>query len=715
MAEPGQGGGVVAERPAGLITADADDARPDAESSAGAGAGNGAGNGAGDAPAVRRRRFRFRPADLRTADRWLVLVIVVVASCIVAIGVRAALDGWLPTGDDGYYALRSHDVFSRNFPLLGTNSSVSGFATDPVNHPGPLQFLLLSIPVTLLGVAEGAAIGTALINAASIVCVGWLLRRRCGPVAAAWAVVALGGLGWAMGSVILQDPWGPFTVILPFALFAVAGALAVGGDVVALPFATVAGSLVFQTHTSYVLLYPGLTLLAWAGAVWWTRQSTGDERRHNLRWLGISGVVTFLCWLPPLVDQVFHRPGNMVALFRARTETPETVTPSKALEVMAGTVAFPPWWLPPGFGEPRPVLSDLSDGVRGPAAIVAMLILVAGLAWALRDGLKRGDRVVIGAAVMALALLVVGYATLTRSPWYGVEAAPYIRFLWPTSIWVWFTLALAVGRRWLARTAARSGGEGRRQIRLRTLAGPVAAVLAVLVGVASIPHKDNASEVLHGAWQDIGPDLLDAVVPQVDHEEGPVLVRSVVGEAFYAYGPMLMAELADRGIDFVVDGEISHQVGERRKLGSDGRTPSVSVLILQHPEPDQSGELIFSSNGVGPNLEEDIEAITSDIRRTAEARGRPRLTKGAYDLLAEGAPDALEEIETILAKRSLTVEDINTIDGLVGIAQLRWADGTGIDPDLMRRWHDLQLRRTHAEVAVYLERPGDDAPTSGDS
>jgi hypothetical protein len=480
--------------------------------------------------------------------------------------------------------------------------------------------------------------------------------------------------------------------------------MAVGGDTVALPFAAVAGSLVFQTHTSYVLLYPGLTAVAWAGALWCTRQSSGAARRHNLRWLAIGGVVTFLCWLPPLIDQVFHRPGNMVSLFRARNDTPQPVTTGKAIEVMAGTVAFPPWWLPPGFGEPRPVLRDLGDGIRGPAAIAALLVLVVALGWALRDGLKRADRVVVGAAVMALALLAVGYATLTRSPWYGVEAAPYIRFLWPTSIWVWFTLGLAVVRRWISRSAT-PDGEDRRQVRLRTFAGPVAAVLALVVGLASIPHKDNASEVLHGAWQDTGPDLLDAVLPRIDHEQGPVLVRSVIGEAYYAYGPMLMAELADRGIDFVVDGEISHQVGEERRLGGGGPAPTVSVLILQHPDPDQAGELIYSSNGVGPNLERDIDEMTAEIRRTAEERGRPRLTKPAHDLLAEGAPATLAKVESILAKRSLTVEGITAIDGYVGIAELRWADGTAIDPDLMRRWHDLQLRRTHAEVAVYLQSP----------
>ena len=97
-----------------------------------------------------------RPAR---SDRWLVLVAGFAAVLpVVVAGVRGALRDWLPTGDDAYSAIRADDVFSRNAPLLGTWSSASNYTGHVINHPGPLHFDLLAVPVRLFGHGAGTAL-----------------------------------------------------------------------------------------------------------------------------------------------------------------------------------------------------------------------------------------------------------------------------------------------------------------------------------------------------------------------------------------------------------------------------------------------------------------------------------------------------------------------------------------------------------------------------
>ena len=68
------------------------------------------------------------------------------------------------------------DVLTAHHPLLGAWSSGSSVVGVPVNNLGPLQLDLLA-PFTKLSPDLGTAIGSALINAASVVIV-WLAARR---------------------------------------------------------------------------------------------------------------------------------------------------------------------------------------------------------------------------------------------------------------------------------------------------------------------------------------------------------------------------------------------------------------------------------------------------------------------------------------------------------------------------------------------------------
>jgi hypothetical protein len=144
---------------------------------------------------VDQRRI-WRAIARRTTAVAAALVVMV----IVGVGARAALDGWTPWDDGAFVTLRAEDVFSHNPPLTGASSMASnlaGGAKSQTYHPGPLQFDLLAVPVALLGVGAGGALGTAVLNAAAVAGAGWLIRRRAGDLAGATTILAFASLAWA--------------------------------------------------------------------------------------------------------------------------------------------------------------------------------------------------------------------------------------------------------------------------------------------------------------------------------------------------------------------------------------------------------------------------------------------------------------------------------------------------------------------------------------
>src|SRR5918994_3529794 len=278
---------------------------------------------------------------------------------ILVAPIRAYRRGWMPYGDDAYFSVRAWDVFSRDIPLLGTSSSGTGRVTkDAINHPGPLQFDLIAVPVRLLGHDLGTAVGQALINAAALAAVAWLVNRLLGRTGATMAMAGCALLVWSMGSELLYRPWGPYAVVLPFVLFLVAVWCSVAGDRVALVVAVVAGSYCLQTNLSYALLVPGLALLA---AGWTiarlvrpadTTAAAGPQRRATVRWAGVALVVGAAAWTQPVVEELRGPTGNLSALAHSVGGGGDTPGLGLSIRRLAQTVALPPAWLPPTFSSP---------------------------------------------------------------------------------------------------------------------------------------------------------------------------------------------------------------------------------------------------------------------------------------------------------------------------------------------------------------------------
>ena len=253
---------------------------------------------------------------------WLVALSVVAALApIVVATVRAIARGWIPPSDDAIFALRAHDVFTHNTPLLGPVSSVSLDAGRVVNHPGPLFFDALAIPERLFGLAPGAAIGTALVNCLAVIGIALVARRRGGPVLVVMSMGAAAILGWAMGSEILFEPWQPHILILPFLCFLMLVWSLSCGDLALLPWTVFVASFLLETHLSYVVLVPVLALWGLIGLALELRRRRRDEpdawpalRTRTWRTVGIAAGVLFLCWLQPLIEQVTTTRGNFTRL-----------------------------------------------------------------------------------------------------------------------------------------------------------------------------------------------------------------------------------------------------------------------------------------------------------------------------------------------------------------------------------------------------------------
>lgn len=397
------------------------------------------------------RRPRIDRRSAATVSVALVPVLVAAA--------RALLAHRAPLGDNGLIALRAHDVFTVDHPWFGTWTSASLSTGIDFNNPSPLHFDALALFVKPFGVAAGAVIGAAVINAASIVLAirqGRLLAGRRGEalVAALCAV-----LSFTMGSEMLADPWQPHNLVLPFLAFMVTCAALAGGHWRSAPWAVGVGSMVMGAHLSFVYLV--LALLAVAAVLAW-RVNAAEWRRGAL-WALVVGV---LAWLQPVLEQFLgHGQGNLSRVLEASSGGQEPIGLRLGSRLVAQVVALPPWWLRPSFTDSVPDTAYSPDGLLRPVGVVSAMW--AALALAMLVGLltvlvvrwtRRGAAVPRALTAVALTGLLVSLATAAAMPAGVIGLAPHqVRWLWPVAAFL--TLALVdsadrlalhsrVARRW---------------------------------------------------------------------------------------------------------------------------------------------------------------------------------------------------------------------------------------------------------------------------
>jgi hypothetical protein len=550
---------------------------------------------------------------------------------VVAVA-RAIGRGWIPIGDDGFFAIRSSDVFGHYAPLLGTWSSSSLSYRTNLNNPGPLLFDLLALPVKVFGSGPGVALGTGLINAAAIVGIAIFAARRGGPLLGTLAMAVTAGLCWTMGSEALFEPWQPLSLLLPFLCFLVLAWSVSCADLAALPVAAGVGSLVLQTHLSYALLVPTLAIWALAGLLLKLRYDRRHDpaawprlRQHALRMTALAGAVAVVCWVQPAIDQLVGR-GNFGQLLRHASPPKRTVGYGYGSRLVASVIALPPWWF-------RPSMNDTLIPARGwtaPSSLAvvgsfaALAAVLVGCFWLAH---RHHDLVAARAIATVVVATAAGLATSGRIPItiFGL-AAHVFWWLWPISAFVFFAVAATLVR-WVA---------GRwRQLRVAVAAFALGtAVFAVLalptmaLGLSPNGREDaiptaRAIDRQLGKLDGMGPILVDP------------LLRSRLADP---YGLAVMAELERRGIPFVAkDPMLVAQLGPARRFnGTNARSELFLRVGNDRLTAPPGTPRVAEHQGVTGREQREVSNLQNEIADYIR-QGRLRLTRrGMEDLRRHG-------------------------------------------------------------------------------
>ncbi|MGH9051335.1 MAG: hypothetical protein ACRDY4_16510, partial [Acidimicrobiia bacterium] len=412
------------------------------------------------------------------------------------------------------------------------------------------------------------------------------------------------------------------------------------GDLVALPFAVGAGSLVLQTHLSYALLVPLLGVWAVAGLFVELRRrrgadpgSSATERRDVLRWSAAAGVVLMVCWLAPLIDQFTGR-GNLSRLVESAGDQGETIGFGLGTRLAATVIALPPWWFRDSFRD----AVDASVSATGwrpwslPVAIAGIVVVAAMLAAGAWDAARRHDRDIVRLLATAGVTLLVALVTSGRALESPLDIAPHqFRYLWPIGAFVWFALVATLVRRFSTR---------------RAVATPVVATfaaLAVVLIVVNLPTSDQGVIARPGSIA-IARDLDEQLAR---HEiDGTVLVEGVApfGDP---YSSAVMASLQRDGVSFVVadDGLVQprHLGPARESTGDDadqvltiaygdeiaaGPAGARRVAVHEALTPAERRELT--------RLERQIRSFIAGGRLRLNEQGRAALDNGRLPLLEDG-------------------------------------------------------------------------------
>ncbi|MBK5287375.1 MAG: hypothetical protein JJE46_02795 [Acidimicrobiia bacterium] len=525
--------------------------------------------------------------------RWRLAAVGAVAVLpIVVACVRALIDGWTVTGDNGLIAIRVHDVFSSHTPLLGVVTSASDAAGTILNHPGPLLFEWLAIPSVLLGRDAGIVVGIGLLNALAVLTVmgvGWRRGRFGG---ACLTALFASTLAWSMGSTLLYDPWQPHSQMLPALAFLFLAWAVASADLALTPAAVLVGSLVMQTHLTYVFLVPVVLIVA-IGCGLWTARTERPTMRPALA-LGLAIIVGLAAWAPPLIEEATASRGNITRLIGQAGKGSDSVGLVGAVRLSSDVIALPPFWfrpsmrdtfIPPGggVGSFSQAVSDATGWSTG-AAIAAWAVLIALLVFSAGQARRRTDRTTVAAVAVSLAAITAAWITGSTIT-FGILGlgAHEFRFLWPIAVFVWFTLAWA-GWRWVISQSAESA---------RRFARP--ALAAILLGLVVVSGVNLVASPAGG-----GPQIVTGAEPvlaelerrlDVPAGDGPVLVEWVHSYFLEPYSSALMSELARRNIDFVVtDRVLIRQFGPTSRFNGRNATSRLFYLDGDNARHRRTGD-----------------------------------------------------------------------------------------------------------------------------
>lgn len=409
--------------------------------------------------------------------------IVVVTPLVCA--VVAFVTGWVPSNDWAVVVARGFDTFSPHTPLVGQWSSLSSYVGYDVHQPGPIQFWLLGVPEHLFAPSTfGALVGQAIIATFAAAAFLVAVHRRGGARLVGPAAVVLMILFHSLGAEILRSPYNPSAAVLGLAAYLAAAWSLLCDDDVFWPVLLFAGSLSVQTHVTYLVPMGCIGLLVVIAAVVRRRrgESTVRSVRHRRAVLGASVAVMVLCWIGPLIDQIWGK-GNLWRLIKAGTDTTSPVGPAFAVHRLIEQLGVWPRW----------IVGPWLNGPLHPSWWTWFSAVIIGMAivGAVVHSARTGDRVRFRmglVTVVALAGAFIGSARIPNEPL--ARFAPNNRLLWwPTAAFSWFFLL------WTAAVIVHAWLDGKRlfgSARLHSRVLGSAALVVVLVFAGFLMRNGQA-------------------------------------------------------------------------------------------------------------------------------------------------------------------------------------------------------------------------------
>ncbi|HEY3673319.1 MAG TPA: hypothetical protein VGN51_20460 [Acidimicrobiia bacterium] len=585
--------------------------------------------GAPDAPRTSHRR-----ASENLVLRVVVLVVVLLP--VAAVLVTRVGRPYFPLEDRASIDLWVRDVFTSHTPLVGAYSR--GF-----NHPGPAYFYALAPLSKLFGGATWTTlVGAALVQGAGAVLLAWAAFRRAGT---AFMLLMLGALGLAyigldeLGQ--FTNAWNPYAAIPYFVLFLVLVWAVATGNRWSVVGALAVGTFVVQCHVGYTPLVA--VMLVWAAVmVVLDRRAQPDTAPRWSMVLGASAATLFVLWLPPVIEEIRDRPGNLTAIWNYFTEGGGNI----GLRAGAGLYGtefriIPPWL---GGNETYGYGTHVASPSSAAWLVIPAVLLVVGWSAARRSG-RRTDQRLVELAALGCVTGVVALSRLT------IEPLPYT-FYWRGLI-ATFTVA-ACG--WaIAHALPNTWAPWPRRV------GIAAALLAVAWGFGAqtvdvLEHTEHLSDT-EAAAADVYAQVRAQGLPT-----RPVLIRAL-GVTFGGVDQGLIDALDHDGAPVRVDRQYGYHFGDQRTAA-----PSEVAEVWYVGEEGRYKTLLPELPGAR------VVATTTPLSR-ADERELRTLQREAIDALrAAGRDDLVDTVDNRLFELLMGEQFPNGVPGLSTVKVERIAE-----------------------------------------
>jgi hypothetical protein len=540
-----------------------------------------------------QRTTALEPQGRRRAAAVTALVIAITLLPFVVSAIALVVSdgaGYHPFNDQAVIEWRLRDIFEQ-LPLLGPYSRFGWF------HPGPLLYFVLA-PIYWLtgGSGTGLALAALVVNAAAVVGILLLARRRGGLGLLVLTAVVLSLFLGGLGPAFLRDVWNPFVTVLPFFLLVFLAWTTSCGDRWAIPVSAVVASFIVQSHVGYalpvgVLVAGGLVGILVHERVGRRATDTGTDaaangsgRPRSLGWIPtivITAGVLAVTWLPAVVQQVDREPGNLTDLARFFRDHGSEQSVGTAWHVVVTQLGLWPDWLR-GTTDLN-VIGALDTSSSPVPFVLVALVIATAVAWRTR----RRDALALD--LLVLALVGSMFAATTR---IVGEVYPYL-VEWTkvggAIAWVaigWTVITALDERAQRAAPDETPSGTWRR--------------VAVAVGIGALAVSSVVATVdAADAGTPLAPDsrrvaaFTDAVERELARTpgDGAVEIRGTGGGNIWM-GAGIANLLDERGYDVVVGPELEYV------YGSDFvRAPGDRVRLVVEPTELDQGERLEREGG----------------------------------------------------------------------------------------------------------------------